>query len=173
MKPTLLANRYARALVRVSLRKEGLEELKNFSVLLAQTPLLAVSLANPGIPFTNKKALVEKLVSAPVIQRLVLHLVSRNRLRMLPEIIRRSQELLDAEAGVARAVVRTASPLTAGQKQELAESLKGLVDRGVLIEEVPDSNLLAGMIIRIGDTIIDNSLQGQLKMLENQLAGRL
>ncbi len=176
MKQTLLANRYARAFVRVSLRGGKAPEwhsgLKNFSVLLRQTPLLYTSLSNPGIPFAKKKELVEKCADVPVIQRLVLHLVLKNRLGILSEITRRAQELLDEEEGVARAVVRSASPLSLEQKQELSESLKDWMGQTVLIEETPDPQLLAGMVIRVGDTILDNSLKNQLKILEHQLAGR-
>lgn len=172
MRQTLLANRYAKAFVKAGAPPCPYTELKDFSDLLARTPLLAASLTSPGIPFARKKLLIENLAKSPVIQRLILHLVSKNRLRMLPEIVRRSQELLDKEEGIARAVVRTALPLTFEQKQELMASLKDLIGRNVLIEETPDHELLAGMVVRVGDMVMDNSLKNQLKILEDQLAGR-
>ena len=169
MKQPLLANRYARAFVRISLSKGETPrqylDLKDFSDLLAQTPLLAVSLTHPEIPAAKKKTLVEKLAASPLIHRLIFHLVSKNRLRMLPEIVRRAQELLDQEEGVVRARVRSASPLSFEQKQELSESLKDWMGRTVLIEETLDPQLLAGMVVRVGDTIIDNSLKGQFEIL--------
>lgn len=176
MKQTLLANRYARAFVRASLRggksQEWYSGLKNFSVLLRQTPMIDTSLSNPGIPFANKKELIEKCADVGVIQRLILHLILKNRLGVLSEIIRRSQELLDEEEGVARVRVRSASPLSFEQKQKLSESLKDWMGQTVLIEETPDPQLLAGMVVRVGDMILDGSLKGQLELLEHQLINK-
>jgi F-type H+-transporting ATPase subunit delta len=176
MKPTLLANRYARAFVRVSLRKGEAQawysQLKNFTELLAKTPLLASSLSNPGIPFAKKRAVVEKLTDQTVLRNFLLHLAQRNRLRLLPEIICRGQQLLDNEAGVARASVRTASPMSAEEKLRLSESLKDFFQKPILVEDFVDPELLAGMMIRVGDTILDGSLKGQLKLLEHQLINK-
>ncbi len=176
MKQTLLANRYARAFVRASLRGGEAPEwhsgLKSFSDLLLQTPLLYTFLSNPGIPFVKKKELVEKCVGVPVIQRLIFHLVLKNRLELLSEMICRTQELLDEEEGVVRVMVRSVSPLSFEQKQELIESLKNWMGRTVLIEETTDPQLLAGIVVRVGDTILDNSLKGQLQLLEHLMCSR-
>ena len=173
MKMTLLANRYARAFVRASLRKgdaqAGHSEIKDFSELLTKTPLLLSTLSNPGIPFAKKRAIVEKLTDYPFLRNLLLHLARRNRLRLLPGIVRRTQQLLDEQAGIARADVKTASPMSPEEKTKLAELLKVLFQKPILVEETLDSDLLAGMVIRVGDTIIDNSLKGQLQSLEKQL----
>lgn len=173
MKSPLIAKRYARAFAQAALRKEETEtfysELKNFASFLSQIPSLSPSLVNPGIPVAKKKELLEKLIGSEILQRLILYLIKRNNLRLLPAIVHRVQELLDEHHGISRAAVHTALALSFEQKEKLTESLKDFFQRPILIEETVDSNLLAGMVIHVGDTVIDNSLKGQLAVLERQL----
>lgn len=173
MRDTILAHRYANAFVRISSDKEETSQwfgqLKNFSQRLSTTPLLWQALVHPAIPLDKKRELLEKLTQIPLIRRLVIHLTLKKRLRFLPEIVRHAQDLIDKKGGIARAFVRTASQLSLEQREGVAESLKVFFSRPILIEEKVAPELIAGMTIQVGDTILDNSLKGQLQLLEKQL----
>ena len=173
MKPTTLANRYARAVVRVALRQgespSWYGELKNFEKQFSEIPLLCHALTNPGIPLRKKEQVLGEIVTVPVLRRVILYLIRKNQLALLGDIVQRAQQLLDEEEGVARATVRTAFALSPEQKENLAGSLRDFFQKPVLIEETIEPDLLAGMRIRVGDTILDNSLKGELEALERQL----
>lgn len=131
--------------------------------------MLRYFLTNPGIPFSKKSELLDKLITVPLLRCFLLHLIKRNYLTLLPDIIERIQRLLDQEEGVLRAEVRSASALSTEQKEKLSVSLKDFFQNPILIEASVDPELLAGMVIRVGDTVLDNSLKSQLAVLERQL----
>jgi F-type H+-transporting ATPase subunit b len=79
------------------------------------------------------------------------------------EAVRRS--LGDREA---RASVASARELSGEQQAQLARTLTALADRHVNIELSISPGLVAGLQVRLGDTVIDNSLAGQLEELRQQ-----
>ena len=64
------------------------------------------------------------------------------------------------------ALVTTPQPLSVEQQRRLVETLSALADRRVTLQMVVDPSLIAGLRIRLGDTILDNSLRYQLSGVE-------
>ena len=92
------ASRYARALFDVLLKERGdLEkaetELASFASLLSEHPALATTMRNPAIPVAKKKAVVQGILDragsvSPVVSKLILLLAERDRLMLLPGLLR-------------------------------------------------------------------------------------
>ncbi|MBC7263139.1 MAG: F0F1 ATP synthase subunit delta [Chloroflexi bacterium] len=71
------------------------------------------------------------------------------------------------------AQVSTARPLTMEQQGQLARTLTALADQHVDLEITDDPTLIAGLRVRLGDTIIDTSLAGQLEQLKERVLSTL
>ena len=77
--------------------------------------------------------------------------------------------LADEKAGVLRATVTSARPLSEDYYRSLAAELEKRTSRKILLERREDPTLLAGIVTRIGDHTIDGSVRGRLAALERQL----
>jgi F-type H+-transporting ATPase subunit b len=69
--------------------------------------------------------------------------------------------------------VMTANPLSSEQQGELARTFTALADRNVDIQVETDPSLAAGMRVRIGDIVVDNSIAGRLENLREQASEAL
>jgi F-type H+-transporting ATPase subunit delta len=77
--------------------------------------------------------------------------------------------LADEQAGVARATVISAEPLSDAYAQRLTQELETMTGKRVVLKRAQDPDLLAGVVIRIGDQVIDGSARARLYALKSQL----
>ncbi|HSL84312.1 MAG TPA: ATP synthase F1 subunit delta, partial [Thermoanaerobaculia bacterium] len=77
---------------------------------------------------------------------------------------------IDRRLGVATAQVTTAHPLDEEETERLRKALSGKLDRRVDLELAVDPDLIAGFRARVGSTLYDASLKGQLDRLAERLA---
>jgi F-type H+-transporting ATPase subunit delta len=89
---------------------------------------------------------------------------------MLSEIQEAFQLHVDERLGVVRAEVSSARPLTSAQRDALGERLVRLTGKQVRMQHSVDESLLGGVRARIGSTIYDGSVRGQLQALRRRLA---
>ncbi len=172
------ASRYGRALFDVVLKDGQLnrarDDLAGFAGLLSAHEALARVLSNPAVPVQRKRALVEELVAragemSPMVARLLLLLAERDRLVLLPEIVRVYEDRLMDHAHVVRAELVTAMPLPPEQLQALRAGLARATGRDVQLESRVDPSILGGAVARVGSTVYDGSVTGQLARLKQQL----
>jgi F-type H+-transporting ATPase subunit delta len=69
----------------------------------------------------------------------------------------------------AKAVVLSPVEVGSDYERRLKDSLKGLIDRDVDIEFVMDQSLLGGVLVKVGSTMYDSSIKGQLRLLKDEL----
>jgi F-type H+-transporting ATPase subunit delta len=69
------------------------------------------------------------------------------------------------------AIVRTARPLTAAQRERLSSTLAGVYGRQIDVREEIDPSVLGGLVVRVGHEIIDGSVSGRLGAVRQALAG--
>jgi F-type H+-transporting ATPase subunit delta len=99
-------------------------------------------------------------------------LLKNQRLSQLREIVVRYGQVLDERSGVVAADVTTARPLSDELKNALQETLAAATGRKVRLSFNTDETIIGGLVTRIGSTIFDGSVQGQLERLSESLAGR-
>ena len=103
---------------------------------------------------------------------LMLLLTSRNLVHLLPDIADRFQELLDAHNGVERAEAVSAVPLDDGQRERIRSALSEMTGKDVRLTVRADPDILGGVIIRIGDRVLDGSARTRLQSMRRELAQR-
>ena len=172
------AIRYARAAFDVAVQERlDLDEigakLGDFDALLREHPPLAKVLFNPAIPAPRKRAAVGELLkhaSAPqVVTKLLLLLAERDRLVLLHDIVEAYQQRLLDHQHVVRAEVVTAGPLAADKAQAIETSLARATGRKVLLSAHVDPAIIGGIITKIGGTVYDASITGQLSRMKQKL----
>ena len=108
-------------------------------------------------------------VSNPIIGLLVL-LVNKGRQNELLEVLEAFLERVKAESGILKAVVTSAVPLKEEQLTALKEKLEAGTKSKVELETIVDSSIIAGLIVRVGDIVVDASYQGEIQTLKKQLS---
>ena len=103
---------------------------------------------------------------------LMLLLTSRNQVHILPSVADRFQEMMDAHNGVARAEAVSAVPLTDEQRGKVADALADFSGDDVRLTNRVDPEILGGMVIRIGDKVLDGSARTRLQNMRRELAQR-
>jgi F-type H+-transporting ATPase subunit delta len=98
-------------------------------------------------------------------------LVKKNRTSLANEIARQYRELSEARDGISRAKAITAVELSDQEKGSLTQRLREQVGHEVIVETEVDPSLLGGVVVQIGDRLIDASTRARLEALRSNLVG--
>ncbi len=173
-----VASSYARALAEVVL-DEGLEagaavaELRTIAGLLAESLALRRVFENPAVPVEQKHKVLDVIVqrdgvSKPV-RNLIAVLMDHRRIHFLAAIIDQFERELDARLGFAEAEITSAHALGTAEKRELEAQVGRLTGKKVRARYEEDASLLGGAVVRIGSTIYDGSVKGQLERIKEAI----
>lgn len=129
--------------------------------------------ANSGVPVAAKAQLLDKSLAGlpPDILNLARLLLRRQRSRLAPQISQAYQELLDKEKGISHATVTSAVPLTPDELRAVQQKVEQMTGGTVIVQTEVDESILGGLIVRIGDRLIDGSTRSRLLALRQRLAG--
>jgi F-type H+-transporting ATPase subunit delta len=169
------ARRYAEAAFEIATRDETVErwraELDAAAAVVAQEDV-GRALANPSIALEERTASAREIFSrivSPQALNLVALLIRRGRIADLPRLADEFRRLDNARQGITLAMATSALPLDRDEIRELTEQLERLTGGRVELEIQTDPALLGGLVVRVGDRLIDGSVRGRLERLRNQL----
>ena len=170
------AKRYAEAAYLIA-REDGKEDawlggLASMSALFGD-PDGQAFLQNSRVPPADKAQLVENGLAGvdPLVLNLARLLLRRNKTRLGPQIREAFQELIDEANGISHATVISAVPLEADDVSAITQKLAGMTGGRVVVAATVDESILGGLVVRIGDRLIDGSTKSRLVALKRQLAG--
>ena len=166
--------RHAQAVFELALEKNELDKWKSdLSVMKEKLgdPRLIGLLENPKVPFPEKQKILKKVLKGvgPLAMNLSFLLVSKNRLGLLSDIVSEYELLLDAHQGREHAEVTTAISLKDKDKRTLQQKLSTAREKEVVLDTRVDSEIVGGMVVRIGDRLIDGSVRTRLDRLRKGL----
>jgi F-type H+-transporting ATPase subunit delta len=98
-------------------------------------------------------------------------LLQNQRLTELPAINRKFAEILDERAGMVAATVTTARGVPENVQQSLQERLTQLTRKKVRLNFQQDSELIGGIVARIGSTVYDGSVRSHLQQIKERMSG--
>ncbi|MCL6519699.1 MAG: F0F1 ATP synthase subunit delta [Armatimonadetes bacterium] len=179
MKLTVLAKRYAAALFEAAKASDSIDlvesDLGLVTYSLESVSQLTEVLEQPLIPIEHKKEIVRDIFSGRV-QELTLNflglVIEKRRERILTEVEKEYVKLANDYRGIVLVQVTSALPLTSDEKSALRAKLEVFTGKQVELELHEDPTLIGGLVLRIGDTVIDGSVKGYLESLRNQMLGR-
>jgi F-type H+-transporting ATPase subunit delta len=172
----IAAKRYAEAAYLIA-REDGTEEawldgLTTMGALFGDADAQAF-LQNRRVPPDQKAQLVEKGLAGvdPLVLNLGRLLLRRSKTALGPQIREAFQELVDEAKGISHATVTSAVPLTPDDVQAITKRLTDMTGGEVVVSTRVDESILGGLVVRIGDRLIDGSTKSKLAALKQQLAG--
>ncbi|GAA3835908.1 F0F1 ATP synthase subunit delta [Sphaerisporangium flaviroseum] len=150
------------------------DELFRFGRIVEANPDLRLALVDPAIPADAKSRLLAELLGdkvAPTSLRLITQLVQHPRGRSLERGLDEYIRLVAEQRQQLVAVVRSAVPLTDGQRQRLATWLRTTYGRDVHLNTEVDPRVVGGFSVRLGDEMIDTTIAGRIEEVRRRLAG--
>lgn len=179
MTDAVMAKRYAQALFALG-GKAGSKELEAHGRCLAELagmlraqPMLAQTLKSPVIETDDKKAVLGKLLSKmgadTIMRNFCFLLADKKRLGSLPLIAGCYGDMLDSANGVKRGQVTTAVQLSPAKQAALRDALQRKAGGKMELTFAIDPEILGGMVLAVGDKVLDSSLRAQLGNLRKSL----
>jgi F-type H+-transporting ATPase subunit delta len=172
------AQRYASAAFTVAAQAGELDTwlagLTEFARIL-QMPSARIVFASPAVAVDDKRRAIDRLLpkATPLFRNFLHILADRDRLREVPDVATALQDLINRERGIVTAEVTTAIPLDAEMQAVVAQRLATFLHREprqVTIHTRVDPAIIGGVVARIGDQVIDDSVRGRLERLRRTLA---
>ncbi|MEO8425413.1 MAG: ATP synthase F1 subunit delta [Actinomycetota bacterium] len=169
------ARRYAEAAFEVAVRDDAVDAWRSeldLAAAIVADERVGRTLANPSIPLETRIATAEtifgKIVGRPVLNLIGL-MLRRGRIEELPRVAAEFRRLDDQRQGITRATATSALALTPGDVTALSERLEQSTGGRVELDTQVDPNLLGGLVVQVGDRLIDGSVRSRLERLRNQL----
>ena len=168
--------RYAEAAFEIAQRDGSIDawrrDLDEAAGELQEGSQLLDILANPALPLEERRTIVREVFAglSEKTRNLLLLLVERRRIEQLTRIAVEFRRLDDNRQGIVHATATSAAPLTDTERRALTARLEQMTGGRIALETQVDEGLLGGLVVRVGDRLIDGSVRGRLERLRNQLA---
>jgi F-type H+-transporting ATPase subunit delta len=171
-----LAMKYAQAMYELATEKDVLDvvetQLRTIEATIAANPDLAMLLYHPQVPAQAKKDTLVEVFGADLLEfvrNFLLLLVDKRRESALPAIIGAYTNLANEARNIAEADVITAMPLSQEQQVALAAKLSAVTKKNIVLKTRIDGRILGGIVVKIGDKLIDGSVARQLETMKAAL----
>jgi F-type H+-transporting ATPase subunit delta len=175
--PGVIAKRYATALLELGTESGQLdalvEEMGRAAEAYEASGELRAAFDDPLVAPATKKAILAdvslRLGASQVTKNALGLLLDRRRIRALPAIAARLREMADAKRGILRAEVLTAMPLPEEYFEQLQRQLERITGRRVALDRKLEPALVAGVVVRVGDTVYDGSLVARVRQMKETM----
>jgi len=171
-----IAKKYSRAMinsVEVTELPTMIEELEAFAGLIEENRQLKLLFAGQIFSDTEKEKAFDALAPALKLNanttKYLKIIIVQGNLSAIKEVVTATIDAYNDKQKKATAVVVSSVALDSTNTERLKEALKKMTDREVTIENETDESLLGGFIVRVGSTIFDSSVKGQLRLLKAEL----
>ena len=170
-----IARRYAEAIFGLALKQNTLdrtlEDVQGIAQLFSKHTL-AYLLREPRIPAQRKETVLREALSTrvqPTSLNLALLIVQRGLVDLMPNIATELQQMVFDHKNQAMAEVTTAAPMDEKQQALVKQALEQRTGKTILLQTRVNPEILGGVVARVGDQVIDGSVQQRLQILRRQL----
>jgi F-type H+-transporting ATPase subunit delta len=168
---------YAEALYEAAVDADALPQvaadIDAFAVAVQESAELRAALENPEIDSRAKSSVIEAVAADahPLVRNFLLVLVDRGRIAAFPEIaeafrdrVARAEARIDVEAV-------TAVPLPDDLRDRIVESIHAKTNATVELTESVDPDVVGGLVLHVGEVVVDGSVRHRLDELRRELTG--
>ena len=135
---------------------------------------LGQALISPAVPPSRKRAVAGRISDilklSPVSRNFIFVLIDHRRITLLPQILHAFELIVDERLGFARAEVSAPMQLSESQNAAIQAQLEHLTGKRIRMRVAVDPSLIGGVMARIGSTVYDGSVRGQLQSLGQRLS---
>ena len=177
MRKTTVARRYAKALIEIGQEtgtsKDVGRELRDISALFSSHTELTGLLLNPMYKLDARTGLIEKVCEglrvSDVVRRFLVLLVKNRNIGMFQDICSAYYKIEDEIAGRIRAEVEAAIDMSEDLKAGIKDKLGRLTGKEVILAVEKNPQLLGGIVVRVGNVVLDGSIKTQLDRVKTRL----
>ncbi len=170
------ASVFARALLEAARDADAVgvvrAELADFAHAFGESQALRSALSNPQIHATAKSRVVASLTEGchPLVRNVLQVLLKRGRFTIVGGVRDEFESLVSAEDEVVRVGVTSAVELTETTRNKIAARVEAVTGRRVALETTIDPAIVGGLVLRVGDRIVDGSVRSRIRQLRRRLA---
>lgn len=167
----VLARRYAKAFFETVKAADAPRLRKDLAVAIKLLRDHQGALRHPLTPASGKSRLLREQLGDQVgeeSRRFIEYLIKRKRYMLLPFVAAEMERIIDEETKTARAHVRVARPLDEAGKSELQKRLSKYLGKEVILDVKEDPALIGGIVVKVGDKVLDASVTRQLERLREK-----
>jgi F-type H+-transporting ATPase subunit delta len=174
-----IASRYARALVEVVIEQKidpatAVQQVNDMVAAVGESVELRRVWESPAIGADQKHAVLDAMAAQTGTLRPIRNffaiLINHGRIPMLAQIARQFEIELNRQLGFAEAGITSSRQLSPEEKRELESQVARVTGMKIRARYSTNPELLGGAVVRVGSTIYDGSVRGQLQKLKEQLS---
>jgi F-type H+-transporting ATPase subunit delta len=171
--------RYARAYAEVTVThklnpEKTVAEFQQMADVVNSSRELRNVLQNPAVSRGQKLNLLDSIIqhigASKMLRNFLAVLIDHRRIGNIGDLLEQFKRELDRRMGIADAKVSSVRELSSAEKKSLEQQLAVLTGKVVRATYSQDAGLLGGVLVRVGSTIYDGSVQGRLQRMRQELA---
>jgi F-type H+-transporting ATPase subunit delta len=174
--PSLTAVTYAQSILELANEQKQAEpigqELASLKQIIDDNPQVREVFTNPAISADERDQLLQRVFKgkiAPLLFNTLGVLNQHNRLGLITQIAQAYDELLDKQLGKIEVDLTVAQKLDQAQLDQAKKRISQALGRDAIVHQYVDDSIIGGMIVRVGDKLIDASVRYQLQAMKKQL----
>jgi F-type H+-transporting ATPase subunit delta len=178
MREPTIAKNYAEALLELAQKDGDLAKwgtlIDQFADAMSSDAKLAGFLASPRIAASDKNRILAQALEGqvpPKFLKFLQALVKNRRQLLIPQIATSYHELVDVVENRVHAAVTVAKAASEADQKSIAERLSKIVGKTVVPHFYVNPAVLGGLVVRVGDTVLDGSVRRRLARLKAQMLG--
>lgn len=175
-RPSPTARAYAQSLLDLANEQKRAEavgnELAELKKIIDENPGARAVFSNPAISIDERATMLDRVFRKTVSQLLfnALNVMNKhNRLNLLGQVAVAYNDLLDDLLGKVEVDVIVAQKLSPEQLEAAKAKITQALGRDAVVHQYVDDSIVGGMVLRVGDKLIDASVKNQLQNLKQQL----
>jgi F-type H+-transporting ATPase subunit delta len=166
--------RYAQAIFELAIEQDQLErwgEDLRFAGQVLQDPEFQMFLSHAEVPLERKISAVDTVLSDinPLVRNLISLLVTRGAVKSVHDVQISYQRLVDQYRGRQQVDVTSAVPLDDQELEQITRFVSDLILKEVAVSTHVDESILGGVVIQIGDQLLDGSTRSRLEGLSKRI----
>ncbi len=166
--------RYAQAIFQLAVQQDQVDQwardLDSMSQVL-QDEEFSSFLEHAQVPLSEKERSIEAVFADTnsLVRNLLALLISRGSAKLIRDVHLSYSQLVDEYRGRQRVEVTSAVALDAGEVERIARFVAELIQKEVVVSTEVDETILGGVIIQVGDQLLDGSVRSRLEGLRRQV----
>lgn len=148
------------------------QELAGIAQIIHDNPVFKLYLADPAIGMDERREVLDRIFRNnvnPLIANFLGVVNEHGRLKILEQIIEAYDELLEAQLGKVEVDVFVAKRLPPDQLEDVRRRVSNALKKDAVVHQYVDESIIGGLILRVGDRLIDASARYQLEALKQRL----
>lgn len=174
----LVAKRWAKALMDLAQEEGGvskddiLDNLREVAQNIEANKELSDMINNPSISVEEKQIVICKLFQnsvMPIVYNFLYALNLKKRINIIASIADEFQRELERMKNIVRVDVTSAIELNDERKNDIRNRIADKLHKDVIVNWQVDSDIIAGLVLNINETIVDNSIRHRLENLSKNI----